>query len=568
MPQLSHARWGLPLLSLFLLAAGCGGSEDAPSAAITTPDPTTPAEHDDHAGHAMDKLGTVAFTVSCKPEAQSEFNRAAALLHSFWFAPATAGFKKVLELDSSCAMGHWGVAMSQLGNPFAWPLAGQPLIDGRATMEQARTVQAATPREAAYIDAVGVFYKDSDTVDHATRAVAYAGAMEKLVETYPDDTEAKIFYALALDATAKPTDKTYANQKKAAGILEAIVAAQPDHPGVTHYLIHTYDYPATAGQGVNAARRYSEIAPDAPHALHMPSHIFTRLGDWDASIKSNDASARSAKEELTSGHQQGAGSYNALHALDYLMYAYLQTGQDTAAQGVLDEINAIQQLDVEVFAGAYAFTAIPARLAFERGEWKQAAGLTLHPAGLGWKRFPQAEAVNAFARGLGAARSGDAAAAGVELQRLDALKAALVTAKQDYWAGQTDIQRTTVEAWVALAEGQNTDALRLMREAAGLEAATEKHPVMPGPLVPARELLGEMLLELDQPTEALAEFEASQKVEPNRFRALAGAAKAAELAGDTAKARTYHQQLVDLAKAGDGRRPELTAAQSYLAKEN
>ena len=299
----------------------------------------------------------------------------------------------------------------------------------------------------------------------------------------------------------------------------------------------------------------------------MPSHIFTRLGDWEASISSNDASAKSAKDELTAGHQQGAGSYNALHALDYLVYAYLQMGRDRAAQGVLDEINAIQKLDVDVFAGAYAFAAIPARLAFERGQWDQAAKLTLHPANLDWKRFPQAEAVNAFARGLGAARTGDATAARVEMARLDALKTALVTAKQDYWAGQIDIQRTAIEAWAALAEDKDAEALTLMRKAADLEAATEKHPVMPGPLVPARELLGEMLLDQNKPAAALAEFVASQKVEPNRFRALYLAAKAAELSGDEPTARSSYQKLVDLAKTADDQRPELATAKAYLAKQ-
>ncbi len=296
----------------------------------------------------------------------------------------------------------------------------------------------------------------------------------------------------------------------------------------------------------------------------MPSHIFTRLGDWDASIASNSVSAKSAKDELTAGHHQGAGSYNALHALDYLMYAYLQEGRDKDAKGVLDEINAIQHLDVEVFAGAYAFAAIPARYAFERGQWNQAAGLKLHPANLDWSRFPQAEAVNAFARGLGAARSGDLAAAKVEQERLGVLKAAMLVAKQDYWAGQADIQSTTVAAWSALAGGRDAEALELMRDAADREDATEKHPVMPGPLVPARELLGEMLLDLKQPAKALTEFQASQQVEPNRFRGLYGAARAATMAGEKAEARRYYGLLVKLTKKADGQRPELTSAKKYL----
>ncbi|MGQ0466735.1 MAG: hypothetical protein ACT4QG_15595 [Sporichthyaceae bacterium] len=566
MPTNTVARLGLSSIAVVVLAAGCGGADEVRSAAAPSPSVAAPAEHDDHAEHATDKLGTVSFPVSCTPEAQAEFNRGTAQLHSFWFAPATASFKRVVELDGTCAMGHWGQAMSSLGNPFAWPLAGQPLVDGRAAADRAVAVGTATPREKAYVDAVGVFYRDADTVDHVTRATAYAQAMGQLVEANPEDTEAKIFYALALDATAKPTDKTYANQKQAAALLEPIFVAQPDHPGVAHYLIHTYDYPTGANAALTAAQRYSSIAPAAPHALHMPSHIFTRLGDWDASIRSNDASAKAARNELTADHPQGAGSYNALHALDYLMYAYLQTGRDQAAQGVLAEINAISKLDLETFAGAYAFAAIPARLAFERGEWQQAANLTLHPANLDWKRFPQAEAVNAFARGLGAARNGDAAAAAVELARLDALKTALVAAKQAYWAGQVDIQKAEIEAWVALVKGDGTEALKLMRAATDLEAATEKHPVMPGPLVPARELLGEMLLVLEQPAAALAEFEATAQVEPNRFRSLYGAGRAAELAGDATKARSAYEQLVQLAANGDGQRPDLATAKAYLAK--
>lgn len=567
MAEMVRFRPSICVLAGLLLLTGCGSADppqaqDAPLEAVAQG-----GESGEHAHTLPEELGKVEFVVSCSPAAQAEFNRAAALLHSFWFAPAIAGFSEVAELDDTCAMAHWGVAMSLLSNPFAWPLTGPGLVDGQAAVDRAVAAGADTDRERAYIDAVAVFYRDAATVDHATRALAYAKAMEELAADHPDDTEAQIFYALALGATAAPTDKTYANQKKAAAILERIAVAQPDHPGVAHYLIHSYDYPAGAADGREAARRYSAIAPSAPHALHMPSHIFTRLGDWEASIRSNSASAESAKDELSADHRQGAGSYNALHALDYLMYAYLQSGQDQAAKMVLDEINAVSQLDVEGFVGAYAFAAIPARYAFERGEWAQAAELTLHPATLDWKRFPQAEAVNAFARGLGAARSGDVAAARAEAQRLGDLKTAMLAAKQDYWAGQADIQSAIITAWTALASGRDGEALSGMRDAADREAATEKHPVMPGPLIPARELLGEMLLELNQPAAALAEFQASQQVEPGRFRGLYGAARAAQMAGDPVQARGYYQRLVELAGKADGSRPELAAATSYLARE-
>src|SRR5574341_558507 len=309
----------------------------------------------------FEKLGQVHFPVSCTAEAQKQFDRAVALLHSFWFDASAKGFAAVTETDPGCAMAHWGIAMTLLGNPFAWPPAPKALEDGWAAANKASAADAKTPRERDYIAAIEVFYRDSDKVDHRTRALAYARAMEQVYLRYPDDREAAVFYALALNATALPTDKTYANQLKAAALLEQEFKEQPQHPGVAHYLIHSYDYPPLAPRGLDAARRYASIAPSAPHALHMPSHIFTRLGLWQESIDTNRASAESAKEELLTTHQQGAGSYNALHALDYMMYGYLQLGQDRAAKQVLDEIVAIQQLDVENFVAAYAFAAIPAR---------------------------------------------------------------------------------------------------------------------------------------------------------------------------------------------------------------
>jgi hypothetical protein len=461
-------------------------------------------------------------------------------------------------------MAYWGIAMTLMGNPFTWPLAGQALVDGWAAVEKAMAAETKSPREEAYIAAVAAFYQDADTVDHRTRALAYTSAMEQLTLDFPDDQEGLILYALALDATALPTDKTYANQLKAVEILEKIFVEQPDHPGIAHYLIHSNDVPALAAHGLDAALRYSEIAPDAPHALHMPSHIFTRLGYWQESIEVNRLSAESAKEELLATHQQGAGSYNALHAMDYLMYGYLQLGQDHAAQALLDEINAIEQLDVENFAAAYAFAAMPARYALERGQWLEAAALSLHPQNLTWEKFPQAEAVLVFARALGAARNGDVEAARADLDRLQVLTDAMVAINQGYWAGQAEIQSQEIAAWIALAEGENEEALELMRHAVELEAATEKHPVTPGPLVPAHELLGEMLLQLDEPGEALAEFEASQMIEPNRFRGLYGAAQAAELAGEIEKARTFYEELVALGATADSERPELAMAKTFL----
>jgi tetratricopeptide (TPR) repeat protein len=521
----------------------------------------------EQASDTPQKLGTVHFPVSCTSEAQTEFDHAVALLHSFWFAPAIKSFTTATKLDPTCVMGHWGVAMSVLGNPFAWPPSSKALKDGSAALEKAKAVEAKTPREQAYLAAIAAFYKDAETVDHRARALAYEKAMEQLAHQYPEDREATIFYALALNATALPTDKTYANQLKAAAMLEKIFVEQPQHPGVAHYLIHSYDYPPIAQQGLDAARRYGSIAPSAPHALHMPSHIFTRLGLWQESIDANRASTAAAKDELLEAHQQDIGSYNALHALDYMTYGYLQIGQDREAKRILDEINTIKKLDVENFPAAYAFAAIPARYTLERGNWAEAAVLTLHPRDLAWDRFPQAEAVLTFARGLGAARSGNVAAAHKDLDRLQALREVMLAAKQNYWAGQTEIQRRAVAAWVARAEGKNQEALELMRAAADLEDSTEKHPVTPGPLAPARELLGEMLLELNDPGQALKAFETSHRAEPNRFRGLYDAARAAELAGEQEKARTYYEQLIVLGKKADSERTELKEAKAFLAQK-
>jgi hypothetical protein len=513
----------------------------------------------------QEKLGKVQFDVSCTPAAQVQFNRAVALLHSFWFPEAAKAFTTVAQTDPSCAMAHWGTAMTMLGNPLAAPPSPPQLKDGAAAVERAKAAGGRTQRERDYISAIELFYTNADTVGHGIRAHAYARAMEQLAARYPDDTEASIYYALALNMTLDPTDKTYANQLKAARILEPIFAKQPDHPGIAHYLIHSYDFPPIAHQGLPAARRYAAIAPSAPHALHMPSHIFTRLGYWDESIATNRASANVAREEVNVSHP-GSGSYNALHAMDYMMYGYLQLAQDRQAAAILEEIKRYKTVDVEHFAAAYAFAAMPARYALERQRWGEAAQLALYPPQLSWQKFPQAESVLVFARGLGAARAGDVPAARRDQTRLAQLREALNQMKLVYWAGQTEIQYMALSAWIARAEGKNEEALALMRSAAEFEAATEKHPVTPGPIVPARELLGQMLLELGQPGPALKEFEATHKIEPNRFHGLAGAARAAELSGDPAKARTYYGQLMTLAARADSERPEVKQAQTLLQK--
>ncbi len=367
-------------------------------------------QEDDAANKPGEKLGTVHFATSCDPAAQQEFDRGMALFHSFWFDPAMQAFAQVAKTDPSCAMAYWGMALTRLGNPFAWPPAEKSLALAQEALAKARAAQAKTQRERDYIAALGAFYDDAGKVDHRTRAVAFEKAMERMAQRYPDDAEARILYALLLDATAAPSDKTFAQQLKAAAILEPLLIEMPDHPGVAHYVIHTYDYPAIAQKGLEAARRYASIAPSAPHALHMPAHIFTRLGYWDESIETNRLSADAAKAEL-SQTKLSEGSYNALHAMDYMVYAYLQQGRDSRAKELVDEMAAITQLDVENFPAAYALAASPARYALERGDLGGAAALTLHPKELSWHKFPQAEAVLVFARAVGAARTGNPARA-------------------------------------------------------------------------------------------------------------------------------------------------------------
>jgi hypothetical protein len=517
-------------------------------------------------GKTAERLGTVRFATSCAPAVQPQFDRAVALLHSFHLDAAVGAFTDVAAADPTCGMAYWGVAMSWLGNPLAAPPSARGLKEGGAAVDRAKAAGARTDREREYIAAIETIYKDADRVDHRTRALAYEKAMEQLAARYPADREAAVFYALALNITLDPNDKTYANQLKAAGILEQVFAAQPDHPGVAHYLIHSYDFPPIAAKGLPAAKRYASIAPAAPHALHMPSHIFTRVGSWQESIESNRASAKAAADALAaSGPQTGLRSYEGLHAYDYMMYGYMQLGRDREARALVEEVAATRKLNIDHFAGAFALAAIPARFALERGQWAEAAALSPTPADLAWNRFPQAESIVWFARGLGAARSGNAARAREDLARIEVLRDAMIAAKSLYWAHQSEVQRLAVAGWIARAEGRNEEALSLMRASAAAEETTEKHPVTPGPIKPARELLGDMLIELGQPAEALKEFEASHRVEPNRFQGLYGAARAAELAGDRARARTYYGRLVTLGKDADADRPEIKQAKGFGA---
>ena len=514
-------------------------------------------------GTPPEKLGKVDFSVTCNAAAQAEFNRAMALFHSFWFDPAKKSFSKVLQHDPECGMAHWGIAIMSMGNPFAWPPNPAALKAGASEMAEAKRTGAKSERERAYISALAAFFEDWETVEHRQRAVAFEKAMEGVAAKYPQDVEARILYALVLNVTALPTDKTFANQLKAAAILEPLFREYPDHPGVAHYLIHTYDYSALAEKGLPAARAYAGIAPSVPHALHMPSHLFSRVGLWREMVEGNRASYAAAKSELAE-KTLDIGTYDALHAMDYMVFGHLQQAQDKAAKRLLDEAAAIRKVNVENFVAAYAFAAIPSRFALERGDWKQAAALELSPAGLSWGKFPQAEAILVFARALGAARVGDVAAARRDAERLRALKGEMTAAKIGYWAGQAEFQVMAVDAWIAFAEKRHDDAVRLMRAAAETEEASDKHPVTPGNVVPSRELLGEMLLALNRPEQAFPEFERSLKRDPNRFRGIAGAARAAEASGNLPAARDYYGRLQTLAVDRDTERPELGAAKAFL----
>jgi hypothetical protein len=501
-----------------------------------------------------EKLGAVNFETSCKPEAQKLFNQGMLYQHSFWYRASQRTFEDVLKADPECGIAYWGIALSLLWNPHAAPPA-KNLAEGAAAIDKGNSVGAGTQRERDYLDALGVMYADYDKVDHRTRLLAYAKAMEQLAQRYPDDDEAQIHYALALNTSAAPADKTYANQLKGAAILEVIAKRQPQHPGVAHYLIHLYDYPPIAEKGIEAARRYAKIAPAAAHAQHMPSHIFTRVGYWSESIASNAEAARVAKQSRDFAEQ--------LHAMDYEVYAYLQLGQDQKAKAVIDEATTVAGFTETSVPGPYALAISPARYAIERGDWKAASELQVRPNPL-----PQVQAITYFARALGAARSGNPDAAKPDIARLAELRDKLRDAKDAYWSEQVEIQRQVATAWVLYAEGKQDDALHAMSAAADAEDKTEKHPVTPGVPKPARELYGVMLLESGKPDEALAAFESTLKKEPNRLGATIGAAKAAEKAGDNAKAQEYYRKVVSIAGDADNSRTEVSEARAYLAKKS
>jgi tetratricopeptide (TPR) repeat protein len=517
-------------------------------------------------GHAP-KLGQLSFESTCSPQAHALLERGLGWLHSFEYAPAEASFSEAAAADPKCGIAQWGVAMSYYHPLWAAPTADE-FAKGRAALGKARAAGGKSKREQDYIAAIGSFYDAGP--DHKVRVLAYTAAMKQLHDRYPADREAAVFYALSLVAAGTlDDDPQFAREKEAAAILNSVLKAVPNHPGVAHYLIHSFDYPPLASLALPAARRYASIAPDSAHAQHMPSHIFTRLGLWEDSIKSNRAAEAAAIASAKARGVPGAWDQQ-LHAMDYLAYAYLQTGRDSEAQRVFEELKRIERVDPPSVTAAFAATAIPARVLLERRHWQEAAALA-PPANLtrleSVTKYKWSAANFHFARAVGAARSGNAALARDEVAKLAAIEAALTVPPGEYdWKTQVAIQRRIAEAWLTFAEGRKDEAVKLMRAVAELDDATEKHPVTPGAVLPAREQLGEILLETGRPKEALAEFESSLKRSPQRLAGLYGAARSAKLAGDPAKAREYYSALAAVTKEGESGRAEIKEARSAAAE--
>jgi tetratricopeptide (TPR) repeat protein len=512
-----------------------------------------------------ERLGEVNFPISCSPAAQQQFDRAIAMQHSFFFPETVKAFTAIAEKEPSCAMAYWGIAISQRPNPLVGPFPGDVLKRGWEAIEKARAASHKTEREIAWMEALAAYYQDYASVPQQRRTANYEAAMARLWARHPDDAEAAIFYALALNEAADPADKTYAKQLKAADILEKLESKYPNHPGIAHYIIHSYDHPELAMRGVLAAARCARLAPSAPHALHMPSHIYSTLGMWQEVVSSdraadNETIAYTARidPQAAADPAKNPGRY---HFLDFLTNAYLQLGQDGQAKRIVDVRNSVAEYAAGFrYSGHTAFAAIPVRYALERAAWSEAASLAVPKT-----PFAQAEAIAWFGRAIGAARGGDLTKAKEAIDQLRVLKDRLAQANDAYWAGQVVIQEQAAGAWLALAEDRKGDAIATMRQAADLEDRSGKHVAMENRLSPIRELLGELLLEANEPGPALKEFETSLRNNPNRYRSFAGAAKAAERAGDRAQAKSYYEKLVALAAQADGGRPDLIAAKQYLA---
>jgi tetratricopeptide (TPR) repeat protein len=506
-------------------------------------------------------VGDVSFPISCTGEGvQATFDRGVALLHHMTYEVAEREFVKVAKADPTCAMAHWGIAMT-LVHPV-WP--GQPTVEvlarGVAEIERARSL-GKTEREAAYIEALAAFYDDWEQIDHWTRIRRWDAAQTAVRERYPDDDEALAFAAVIHIAASPKDDLEYRFNRESGAQLEALRARRPHHPGAVHYLIHAYDNPPLAEQALAAARSYDQIAPEVPHALHMPTHIFTRLGLWLESVRWNIRSREAARNLIVDG-----AIYSEFgHASDYMTYAYLQAGRDSDARRVREVLFEAPRVQ-DVFVTAYAYAAVSARIELELGQWEEAAAITpSRPATISWDAYPSCEAIVHFARGIGAARSGQPERARASAAKLADLAQALKAADLPYWTQQTLVQKRAVEAWILHAEGKTREALIAMGESADAEDGLDKHPVTPGAVLPARELYGDMLLIEDRFEEALAAYEATLRISPNRFNSLAGAARSSEGAGRQADADRYYARLLEIAGSGETSRPGLARARALAA---
>lgn len=518
-----------------------------------------------HTHGTPEQLGRLSFPTSCTPAVQATFERGVALLHSFWYEEADKTFTEVTRTEPTCAMGYWGIAMTQYRPIWGAPTAAE-FAKGRTAVTQAQAHVAKTPREQDYVKAVAAYFENPAATDHRARALAYQQAMQSLHETHPADDEGTVFYALSLLGTASPADKTYAQQKKAGALLNEVLPKQPQHPGVAHYLIHSFDSAPLASLALDAARRYAQIAPSSPHALHMPSHIFVRLGYWPDAINSNLASAAAARDHVA---HRGAGitAFDELHALDYLVYAWMQQGEDGKARDVVARVAAVRQVDLPNLAAGYALAAIPVRYALERRAWAEAAAVPASAESFPWATLPYAETPALYGRALGAARAGNVAAARDGVSKLLVVQTKVVAAKDPYWPTQIDIQMRAVNAWIARAEGRDAEAVELMRAAADLEDSTDKLAVTPGALLPARELLGDLLRDLGRANEALVAYEASLAAAPKRLNSLYGAGRAAEKAGNREKAKQYFGTMVSLCDGATTDRPIVAEARAFLASK-
>ncbi len=549
----NHPAW---LIGACVLTLACSGEAGPPptdeaastdaSAAAPAFDLTAVAEVHDASGASM---GSVAFPVSCSDEAAASMRLGLALLHNMTYVEAAEVFGHAEEQDPACGLAHWGIAMTYL-HPL-WPdvPSAEHFARAGAHLAQARETGLGTPREQAYVEALAAYYAAGPQAAETERLSAYAQAWADVRDAYPEDAEAALFAGLSMNAAARGPERPD-RLAEAGRMAEQVLAAIPDHPGAHHYIIHAYDSPAMAERALPTARSYGKVAPENAHALHMTSHIFTRVGSWNESIDYNQRSADAAAQHPING----AVSHHHLHAVDYLAYAYLQTGQDVEAEQVLAHLVAMEGPVVDHAASAYAFAAVPARIALERQDWERAAALEARwPANVSWDRYPHLVAIPVFAHALGAAHLGDleaANAAAAELGEL-ALRAADVPGAYD-WAIQVRIQEIAARAWIEHAEGRSEEAVALMNEAADLESTTSKNPVTPGEVLPATELLGDMLLELGDYEEALRAYERTLERSPNRANAVRGAAHAAEGAGDAEAAGHYQELLHAIQTRGTG----------------